>query len=87
VFIRESELKKHDSWYDFSIDQVKFHKVEDTREYYSPFDIKNKGEENRLNRLFLRLDDKIDFHERRLYGVMDLLSDVGGIAAIMYNLG
>ena len=44
-------------------------------------------EDTRLNRVFVRLDDKIDYIEVRLYGLLDFISNLGGLSSFLYEAG
>ena len=44
-------------------------------------------EDTRLNRVFVRLDDKIDYIEVRLYGLLDYISNLGGLSSFLYEAG
>ena len=40
-----------------------------------------------MHRVFVRLDDKIEFIDVRLYGLLDFVSNLGGIGSFLYTLG
>lgn len=44
-------------------------------------------EDTRINRVFVRLDDKIDYIEVRLYGLLDYISNLGGLSSFLYEAG
>ena len=47
----------------------------------------NSNSDLRINRVFLRLDDKQDFIEVRLYTIFAFMSNLGGIGSFMYEAG
>lgn len=88
LYLRDSKLSMNESWYKFGQKHHRFHKFEDIREYYQPWSFpKSDQDDLRLNRVFVRLDDKIDYIEVRLYGLLDFISNLGGLSSFLYEAG
>ena len=43
-------------------------------------------DDNRVLRVYLRLDDKMDVMGVKLYGPLDLFSEIGGIGAFLFSV-
>lgn len=90
IFLRKGDLTFNESWHKFGTKNQIFHKVEDTRELYSPWQFPTVGTPKpdlELHKVFVRLDDKIDYIEVRLYGLLNFFTQLGGIGSFLYTTG
>jgi hypothetical protein len=88
LYLRQSQFTIEKQFSLFSEDKQIFHKIEDAREYSQPWVFPtNSNSDLRINRVFLRLDDKQDFIEVRLYTLFAFMSNLGGIGSFMLNAG
>ena len=88
MYLREANLAISKSWYSLGEYEHKYPKIEDVREYSQPWTYpKSSKDDTRVARLFLRLDDRKEFTEITLYGILQLFSELGGIWAGMMSVG
>ena len=88
LYLRESKLSLNENWYKFGLKNYNFHKIENIREYSKPWKFPEaETDDTKLNRVFVRLDDKIDYIDIRLYGPLEFISNLGGLSSFLYEAG
>lgn len=88
LYLRKGDLGIGKSWYVGGASEYHFIKVEDVREYYEPWSMATASLDNmRVARIYLRLDDKIEHTEVHFFGILDLFSQIGGLASFLVKLG
>ena len=88
LYLRQSQFTIEKQFSLFTLDKQIFHKIDDAREYSQPLVFPtNSNSDLRINRVFLRLDDKQDLIEVRLYTILAFMSNLGGIGSFMYKAG
>lgn len=90
IFLREGRMTFNESWHKLGTKEKTFHKVEDTREVFSPWQFPQVGNPKpdlKMHSVFVRLDDKIDYIDVKVYGLLDFVSNLGGIGSFLFTLG
>jgi hypothetical protein len=90
IFLREGNLSLNESWRKLGTTERIYHKVEETREIISPWAFPQEGTKKPdldLHRVFVRLDGSKEIIQIKLYGLLDFVSQLGGIGSFLFTVG
>ena len=83
IYIAQNEVELMDDWLQFGQQEtMEFHSISNIREYDD-----NHVEEDYYVSLFLRYDRNYESYERKIYSVLDLLGDIGGLNEALFFIG
>jgi len=81
-------LHASQSWHGIGNLETLYHAVEEIRELSEPWKFPTSdGDDTRIARMFLRLDDTMQFTDVVYYNILDLLSETGGLFDALMTLG
>ena len=63
--------------------QMKFVEIENFIPYDSPY----RPQDSFIAAVFFRYDPKYSTYQRRIYSIMDLLGDIGGLYSSLFSIG
>ncbi|TNV85532.1 hypothetical protein FGO68_gene3405 [Halteria grandinella] len=52
-----------------------------------PYDDSNESDDGTVVQIFIRYDSRYDYYERRVYSMLELLGDIGGLQQSLYIIG
>ena len=90
LFVKEARYQAFDSIISITDDTTiqDFHLVDNIERRATSYnltrEISNNRQEDEILKIYIRLDKQIDQYVRTVYGLFDMLSDVGGVASVIY---
>lgn len=86
IFVGKASLHINKSWWNIGTLQYDYHKINEVRLQHQSFQFPiPPGGDDRLAKIYLRLDDMNETMNVKLYSLLDLFSEVGGIGAFMFS--
>ena len=88
IFVRPAHLHQAKGWASMGVMDIEYHKVETIRPYLKPFSFPKKtGDDVRVARMFVRLDNVVSETHVSVYTLLDFFSSLGGLMALLYEVG
>lgn len=88
LFVKEAKYQTFESIVSTQTKVKDFHLVDQidrrTESYNLADEIAADRKEESILKIYVRLDKEIDHYVRTMYGLFDMLSDVGGVASVIY---
>eukprot|EP00347_Sterkiella_histriomuscorum_P023442 403334623 len=83
LYVQTNKALLKDQILTFTEEEIQFTSVNDYREYFDDLG----ADDNTMAALFIRMDKAFDIYERKIYGVSDLLGDIGGFKESLIMIG